>query len=108
MNGVIFATQVGCSRNKNKFDVAFKHGIIKTSKGQSRMYGLMLACGDMRFINENENVIKVPNFADKLCELVAMENIIPKFKRESFLSLLRPLSRRMSSNNENMRIRKSE
>ncbi len=37
-----------------------------------------------------------------------MENIVPKVNREPFLSLLCPFSRRMTSNNENMRRRKSE
>ncbi len=44
MNEVIFATKVGRSGNENKFDVSFEHGIIKTSQGQSRMNGLVLAC----------------------------------------------------------------
>jgi hypothetical protein len=108
MDGVIFATKVGSSGNENKFDVSRKHGIIKTSKGQSRMNGLMLACCYMGFINENKNVIKVPNFVYKIGKLVAMENIVPKLHRESLFSLLSPFSRRMSSNNENMRRRKSE
>ena len=72
------------------------------------MNGLVFACGDVRFINKDENIIKVPNFGNKIGELVAMENIVPKLKRESLFSLLSPFSRRMSSNNENMRRRKSE
>jgi len=37
-----------------------------------------------------------------------MENIVPKLGRESFFSLLCPFNRRVPSNNENMRRRKSE
>ena len=51
------------------------------------MNGLVFARGDMRFINENEDIRKGFNFQYKIIKLVAMENIVPKLGRESFFSL---------------------
>ncbi len=51
------------------------------------MNGLVFACGDVRFINKDKDIIKIPNFGNKIGELVTMENIVPKLKRESLFSL---------------------
>ena len=87
MNNIVFAAKVRSSGNENKFDVEFKHRIIESSTRKSSMYGLVFASGDVRFINENENIRKALNFQDKIIELIAMENIVPKLKREAFFSL---------------------
>lgn len=78
MNEIVFAAQIGCSRNKNELNVAREHRIIEPSNRKSSMYGLVFACGNMRLINENKDIIEVFNFQYKIIELVAVENIVPK------------------------------
>ena len=78
MNEIVFAAQIGCSRNKNKFNVAREHRIIEARNRKSSMNGLVFTRGNMRLINENEDIIEVFNFQYKIIELVAVENIVPK------------------------------
>ena len=98
MNGIVFDAKVRGGGDENDFDVV----IVKIEVRKSRLNGLVFARSDVRFIYKNENILKMRNFFGESGKLVAMENIVSKLRRETFLSLLSPFSRGMSSNNENI------
>ncbi len=102
MNGIVFDAKVRSGGDENDFDVI----IVKIEVRKSRLNGLVFARCDVRFIYKNENILEIRNFFGESGKLVAMENIVSKLRRETFLSLLSPFSRRMPSNNENIIERK--
>ena len=103
VNEVMFNTKRRSSSNKNNFDVIIKESLLRDAGlNKSSLNGLMFASGDMRFVNKDENILKTRNFFDERGKLIAMENIVPKLKRETLFSLLGPFGRRMTSNNENI------
>jgi hypothetical protein len=102
MNGIVFDAKVRSGGDKNDFDVI----IVKIEVRNSGLNGLVFARCDVRFIYKNENILKMRNFFGESGKLVAMENIVSKLRRETFLGLLSPFSRRMPSNNENIVKRK--
>ena len=103
VNEVMFNTKRRSSSNKNNFDVIIKESFFgDAGLDKSSLNRLVFASSDMRFVNKDENILKTRNFFDERGKLIAMENIVPKLKRESLFSLLGPFSRRMTSNNENI------
>ena len=66
------------------------------------MNALVIFASNLSFVDKYENVSEVRNGVNKVVKFVAVENVGVKRKGESVFSLLNPVDRRVSSDDENM------
>ncbi len=92
----------------NKFDVARIDGsVIKSSSSESFLNALVGFASDLSFINKDENIGEVSNSINKVVEIIAVENVVVHGRRKPIFGLLKPVDRRVSSDDENMLNRNS-